>query len=464
MAQTLGHTLGDNRPKVKAPFLHESTSATFPPMPGAPYLAAATLQIASLSALQWTMPNGLEVLLEPIEGPPWVAVAVAYDAGTRDEPRDRPGLAHLVEHLAAEQAGRAPRLAVFRVVEGAGGTTNASTGPETTLYYSEVPATHLEALLWLELQRLAEPSAAANARLLQIERKVVQKELDLRASAKRVLIEHERRALFGVTHPLAPPDLDEIKEVGRHQLEDARWFLENFYRPDQAHLVIVGGFDAQRARSYIETHFGRLSNPDRPVVRPDVPSAAPAGPAGLVLRRELPWETYRSLRLLRERVDWGSATLLASMLDDRLEAGPLQSARQALWTRVQLYRDATFLSVEARPSVTVSFDKLVEMAEPELERALSETFRPQDLRTAKLSLTYWELQRSGMYLARAKSAAAALCHQRPASTLARARALESTTLDQVNGLAGKVRGGRRLQTKMVKEKGRYESRVRPWSP
>ncbi|PZM93435.1 MAG: peptidase M16, partial [Actinobacteria bacterium] len=98
--------------------------------------------------------NGLRVTVSPDHSAPVVAVNLWYDVGSRHEPEGRTGFAHLFEHLMFEGSVHVAKAEHMRLIQGAGGSLNATTNPDRTNYFETVPAEHLALALWLEADRM----------------------------------------------------------------------------------------------------------------------------------------------------------------------------------------------------------------------------------------------------------------------------------------------------------------------
>src|SRR5437763_15757766 len=106
---------------------------------------------------QFTLGNGLTVVLAPDRSAPAVTVLVSYDVGFRSEPEGRTGFAHLFEHLMFDGSASLPRLEHVRLVESTGGSFNASTRPDCTIFVDILPSHGLELALFLAADGMRGP-------------------------------------------------------------------------------------------------------------------------------------------------------------------------------------------------------------------------------------------------------------------------------------------------------------------
>jgi zinc protease len=223
-----------------------------------------------------TLNNGVEVILKPERALPTVAIVSSVHVGSRNDPAGRAGLAHFVEHLTFREAPRFP--SVFNLYTEAGATgMNATTSPDTTDYFATVPAAQLERAIWIEARRLGLGLSALSERPAEGERQVVLREHEARfgyapeTRLARAIFE----ALYPPGHPYHAPFATE-DSLEKLTLADARWFFAEHYRPDRVRLVLLGDFEPEQAKRWIERDFGGLA-PQSPVSgRAELAAAEPA--------------------------------------------------------------------------------------------------------------------------------------------------------------------------------------------
>src|SRR3989442_244431 len=102
-----------------------------------------------------TLPNGLRVLSVVEKSSPTVAINVWYHVGSKDDPDQRSGFAHLFEHIMFKSTKNMKSEMMDRLTEDVGGSNNAFTQDDVTVYYGIVPSNYLETLLWAEAERLS---------------------------------------------------------------------------------------------------------------------------------------------------------------------------------------------------------------------------------------------------------------------------------------------------------------------
>jgi zinc protease len=249
---------------------------------------------------RYTLPNGLEVVLNPDDRLPIVAMRLVYRAGSKDDPLHRDGLAHLFEHLMFQGSRHVGEDMFFRHLERVGAPyIQGETRVEDTVYSETVPSSQLELVLWLESDRMAFLLDHVNADTLETQRRVVENELrqklDNRPYGKVGSFIDAR--LFPSGHPYHGRTATDAG-LPRISLAEVQSFWQAHYRPNNATLFLSGDIRVPQAKEQIEKYFGpivpgRIAAPPAIPAVPDPRSGArldieAAVPLGLVI---LTWLT-----------------------------------------------------------------------------------------------------------------------------------------------------------------------------
>jgi zinc protease len=214
---------------------------------------------------QRTLPNGLRLYTSVDRGTPNVTVQVWYGVGSKNDPVGRSGFAHLFEHLMFKATKDLPPESFDRLTEDVGGMNNASTADDYTEYHEVIPANHLQRLLWAEAERMG--ALVVDEANFKSEREVVKEELRQRVLAQpygRFFTFDLPEATYS-THPYHRPGIGSIEELDAATLDDVRAFHQEFYRPDNAALIVVGNFDEAQLDAWVDQYFGPLKSPARPI-------------------------------------------------------------------------------------------------------------------------------------------------------------------------------------------------------
>ncbi|WP_296818257.1 pitrilysin family protein [Brevundimonas sp.] len=263
-----------------------ATAAAAALLAGAPSLAFAqqpaaaeqSLEVAPLGFQLRTLSNGLQVWTRQDSSTANVTVQVWYRVGSKDDPQDRSGFAHLFEHIMFKATRNLPEETFDRLTEDVGGFNNASTYDDFTNYYEVIPANHLERMLFAESERMG--SLVVNQESFTSETAVVQEELRQRYLASpygRLFGLYMPREIYR-EHPYRRPGIGSLENLAASTIEDVRRFHETYYRPDNAVLIVAGDFDQAQLDAWVDQYFGGIENPDRPVPANNVVEPATTGP------------------------------------------------------------------------------------------------------------------------------------------------------------------------------------------
>ncbi len=218
---------------------------------------------------EYTLDNGLKVLLHEDHSTPIVAVTVTYHVGSKNENPDRTGFAHFFEHLLFEGSENIGRGEFDMYVQQAGGANNAYTTQDKTHYYEVFPSNQLEMGLWLESERMLH--ARVEEVGIETQREVVKEERRQRIDNQpygSLLIEISRR-LFR-EHPYRWPTIGSMEHLNAAQEEDYVNFYKTFYVPNNAVLSIAGDIDIPETKKLIEKYFGTIPRGTHAIPRPQV--------------------------------------------------------------------------------------------------------------------------------------------------------------------------------------------------
>ncbi|MFG2047987.1 M16 family metallopeptidase [Micromonospora sp. NPDC048935] len=216
--------------------------------------------------------NGLRVVVSEDRTAPAVAVNLWYDVGSRHEPTGQTGFAHLFEHLMFEGSVNVAKTEHMKLIQGSGGSLNATTNPDRTNYFETVPAEHLELALWLEADRMGGLVPALTQETLDNQREVVKNERRQRyenvpyGDAWLRLLP----LLYPPGHPYHHATIGSMADLNAADLATFQAFHRTYYAPNNAVLTVVGDATASDVFALADKYFGALP------ARVDIP-AAPDG-------------------------------------------------------------------------------------------------------------------------------------------------------------------------------------------
>jgi zinc protease len=247
----------------------------------APAEAAATS--APVDCTRFALDNGLSVVLAPRPGSEVVAVQAWVAAGAADEPDDKAGVAHLLEHMVFKGTARRGVGEITAAVESVGGDVNAWTSLDQTVFHAVLPRPEWE--LGVDLLADALQGARLDPDELEREREVVLEEIRQGADDPVRAVGH---ALFGaahVVHPYRRPVIGSaasVRGLGRADLVD---FFRTWYVADATTLVIAGDLDPAVVRRAARRHLGAM--PSAPLRRRRPVEPAQAAPRSVQVTRDV---------------------------------------------------------------------------------------------------------------------------------------------------------------------------------
>jgi predicted Zn-dependent peptidase len=212
---------------------------------------------------QFTLENGLRVILSEDHAVPVVSVAVYYDVGSRNEREGRTGFAHLFEHMMFQGSENVPKAGHFQYIFNNGGTMNGTTSTERTNYFETLPANQLPLALWLESDRMR--SLKVTQENLDNQREAVKEEKRLNYDNRPYSNAFLRLNELIFRNPAnAHSTIGSMEDLDAATIEDVQEFFRVYYAPNNAVLSICGDFDPAEARRLVEQYFSTIPPQPRP--------------------------------------------------------------------------------------------------------------------------------------------------------------------------------------------------------
>jgi len=236
---------------------------------------------------QFTLANGLRVVVNTDRKAPVVAVSVWYDVGSKHEPKGKTGFAHLFEHLMFNGSENAPGD-FFEPLKQVGATDfNGTTYFDRTNYFETVPRSALDRALFLESDRMGWLTGAITQSVLDTQRGVVQNEKRQGDNAPYGLVRYKlTEGLFPPDNPYGHTTIGSMADLDAASLGDVKAWFRAHYGPNNAVLVLAGDIDVATARPLVEKYFG----------------AIPAGPKSVLPKVEVPTLAAPKAETIKDRV------------------------------------------------------------------------------------------------------------------------------------------------------------------
>jgi zinc protease len=216
----------------------------------------AAIRVPGLDQVQSiTLANGMKVIVWTDRDIPNVALYNWVHVGSRNEVPGITGLAHFFEHMMFNGTSKRAPGEFDRLMEAQGGSNNASTSDNVTIYMDWIPRTALDLVFDLESDRLL--NLSFDPKVIESERGVVYSERRLRTedSNEGFLIEQVQATAF-VAHPYQFPTVGWPADIQGWTIEDLQTFFKTNYAPNNCTLVLVGDVSAEEAfalaKKYLE--------------------------------------------------------------------------------------------------------------------------------------------------------------------------------------------------------------------
>ena len=366
--------------------------AGFSPLPSAiAQDQAAQPARADIAFEQFTLPNGLRVIVHTDRKAPIVSVNLWYHVGSKNELPGRTGFAHLFEHLMF-QGSENYKGEFFEPFELVGTTDqNGTTNSDRTNYFQNVPTTALDMALWMESDRMGHFLGSVTQELLDEQRGVVQNEKRQgENNPYGQFFERLLKASYPKGHPYSWSTIGSMSDLNAASLDDVKRFFQTWYGPNNAVLVLAGDIDVATAKEKVTRFFGDI--PAGPTMQqPAVDPAPRTASTRETMTDKVPqarvyraWNTAQYGQADVERLQLLSQVLggsRSSRLDKRLvfQDKLADSVSTAAWS--SLLGGLFFIQVDVKQGVDVA---IVEKAlDEELARLLAEGPTASELEQAR---------------------------------------------------------------------------------
>ena len=214
----------------------------------------------------WTLPNGLRIVGDPLDGLRTVSVGVWLHVGSMMETPEENGLSHFLEHMAFKGTLTRTTRQIAEETDAIGGQINAFTARDCTCFYTKVIDEDLPAALDLLSDLVLHPRFDPEE--LEKERGVILEEMAMDEDDPEDLVgEMMAAAQFGDL-PAGRPIAGTAERVSAYSRETLMGFRTRHYAPGRAVIALSGRYDPHQAQALIQRYFGDWRNdaPQEPVL------------------------------------------------------------------------------------------------------------------------------------------------------------------------------------------------------
>lgn len=229
---------------------------------------------AAPRAVQYTLDNGMMVVVIPDHRAPVVQHMVWYRVGASDEQRGKSGIAHFLEHLMFKGTEKLGPGQFSKIIARNGGQDNAFTGNDSTTYFQAVAKDRLPLVMDMEADRMA--NLKLDVKQVETERSVILEERRSRVeNDPGSQLDEQMRAAMYQNHPYHTPIIGWFHEMQTLTREDALTFYRRYYAPNNAILVVAGDVEPEDVLKLAKDTYGKLpANPA--TLRAERPTEPPA--------------------------------------------------------------------------------------------------------------------------------------------------------------------------------------------
>ena len=359
------------------------------PALGVVLLAALPAQTQTLDIKTTSLKNGLKILVQEDHSIPNVALYVFYRVGSRNERPGTTGLSHFFEHMMFNGAKKYGPGEFDRTMEGAGGSNNAYTTNDVTVYQDWFPRSALELIFDLEADRIQN---------LSFDPKMIESERGVVASERRTSVDSSNFGTLGeqlsatafVAHPYQWPVVGWMSDIQSWTIDDLKRHFEMGYSPSNATMVVVGDVTADEifglGRKYLEIIPSHAPPPKVTTVEPEQ-----LGERRVTVRKfaQLPLlmigyhvpqtasPDYYALRVLD--------AILFSGQSSRMYRRVVDKDQLAISVRsdIEFSFDPTLMSVVAQPKAGVAPDAVEKAVYEEFDKVKTQAVSDEEIDKAK---------------------------------------------------------------------------------
>ncbi len=348
-------------------------------------------------AQEFTLKNGLKIIVKEDHRAPTVAHMIWYRVGAVDEVSGTTGVAHALEHMMFKGTKTLKPGEFSQRVAALGGRENAFTGHDYTAYFQQIAQSKLEQVMALEADRMAHLVFDRDEFAREI--RVVMEERRWRTEDQPIPQVHEalHAAAFAV-HPYHHPVVGWMSDLQSMTVDDAQAWYARWYAPNNATMIVTGDVAAEQVHVLAEKYFGKIARKTLPLTKPQqeppqrglkrVTVKAPAENPYVALAFKTP-----SLRDVEHDNDVHALDVLAAILDGydnaRLNAALVRTTKVAHAVGAEytnIARGPALFVLDGTPAPGISTEQLEKQLRAEVERIAQEGISAQELQRVKTQL------------------------------------------------------------------------------
>ncbi len=352
---------------------------------------------AGIPAQEFTLKNGMKLIVKEDHRAPTVAHMIWYRVGAMDELNGTTGVAHALEHMMFKGTKTLKPGEFSAKVAALGGRENAFTSKDYTAYFQQIEKSRLASVMALEADRMANLVLDRDEFAKEI--RVVMEERRLRTEDQPIPQVYEAlNAAAFTAHPYHHPVVGWMNDLQNMTVGDARAWHARWYAPNNAVMVVTGDVNARDVAALAEKYFGKIAQknlmPSKPQIEPvqtgirRVVVKAPAENPYVVLAFKVP-----TLRDVEKDNDVYALDVLSTVLDGydnaRLNAKLVRTdrvANSAGASYAGIARGPVLFLLDGTPSAGTTTEQLEKLLRAEVTRIAQEGISERELQRVKTQL------------------------------------------------------------------------------
>jgi len=203
-----------------------------------------------------TLDNGVRVVTERMDSVRSVSIGIWVNAGSRDEPWERAGISHVLEHMIFKGTERRSALDIAKEIDAIGGLSNAFTSKEQTCFHAKVLDSHLDVIV--ELLADIFLNSIFSPQELEKEQEVVLQEIRLVEDTPDDLVHLLMPGLLWPENPLGRSVLGRVDSVAGLDSQVLKSYIRTAYRPESIVIAASGALEHGRLVELINPSLGQL--------------------------------------------------------------------------------------------------------------------------------------------------------------------------------------------------------------
>lgn len=343
------------------------------------------------SIKEYSMDNGMKVLLIPDPSQSNMVVNIVYRVGSKDEGYGEKGMAHLLEHMLFKSTKNLGDIK--KQLSDKGGAANGTTWYDRTNYYEVFPSND-ENLKWAIMM---EADRMINATILQEdldkEFSVVRNEFEIGENDPTGVLMEQVFSNAYMWHNYGNSTIGSKEDIERVKANTLRKFYEKYYQPDNATLIVAGKFDENNALKYIGDYFSVIPKPQRSLGETYTVEPAQQGEKYFEIKRngenQIVAAAYHTAAFADK--DYAALSALSEILTSN-PSGYLYKSLvdtqkvSSLWSFVQTLRDPGLLYLNFDVSKEKNLEETTKLVRTELNKIPTIAYTQEDLNRAKSKL------------------------------------------------------------------------------